>query len=83
MATSQKRILLFEKDRNFATLIEGVLEKEGYEVETTGTLPEVQDKPAQHEHDVLIVSKSSASESEVESLRRIDSNLKKTDCKTA
>jgi len=77
MADSQKRILIFEKDRKFAAMIERILKSEGFEVETTGTLPGVRYKPIQYEHDVLIVSKSSASEPEVESLRRIDSNLRK------
>ena len=77
MANSRKRILLFEKDRNFGATIERILKNEGYEVETTGTLPDVQYKPTQHGHGILIVSKSPASEFEVASLRQIDSNLRK------
>jgi DNA-binding response OmpR family regulator len=77
MADSPKRVLIFEKDRKFAAVIERILKNEGCEVETTGTLPDVSYKPNQYEHDVLMVSKSSASEPEVESLRRIDSNLRK------
>jgi len=77
MANSHKRVLIFEKDRNFAAGIERILKNEGYEVETASTLPDVQQKTTQREHDVLIVGKSPAGESEIESLKRIDSNLRK------
>src|SRR3972149_10964010 len=77
MEKSDKRILIFERDRDFASVIERILKDEGYEVETTRSLHDVQQKTTQHNHDVLIVSKSSASESEAESLRRIDSSPRK------
>jgi DNA-binding response OmpR family regulator/guanylate kinase len=77
MANSRKRVLIFEKDRNFAAVIERILKNEGYEVETTRSLPDVQHKTTQHEYDVLIVGKSPAGESEIESLKRIGSNLGK------
>ncbi len=77
MANSHKRVLIFERDRNFAAVIEGILKNEGYEVETTRSLPDVQHKTTQREYDVLIVGKSPAGESEIESLKRIDSNLGK------
>jgi DNA-binding response OmpR family regulator len=38
MEKSDTRVLLFEKDRNFASVIEGILKSEGYEVETASTL---------------------------------------------
>jgi len=44
MEMSDKRILIFEKDRDFAAGIERVLKNEGYEVETTTTLNGVQHK---------------------------------------
>ena len=77
MANSHKRVLIFEKDRNFAAGIERILKNEGYEVETASTLSDVQHKTTQHEYDVLIVGKSLACESEVEPLKRIDLNLRK------
>jgi len=77
MANSRKRVLIFEKDRNFAAGIERILKNEGYEVETASTLPDVQQKATQHEHNVLIVGKSLSGESEIESLEQIDSNLRK------
>jgi DNA-binding response OmpR family regulator/guanylate kinase len=77
MEKSDKRILIFEKDRDFAAGIERILKNEGYEVETTTTLPDVQHKTTRPEHDVLIVGKFLTSESEIESLKRIDSNLRK------
>jgi len=77
MANSHKRVLVFEKDRNFATEVERVLKNDGYEFETASTLAGVQHKTGLQEFDVLIVGKSPASESEIESLKRIDSNLRK------
>jgi len=77
MEKSDRRILIFEKDRSFAARIERILKNEGYEVEIASTLPDVQQKTTQHEHDVLIVGKSPASESEIEPLKRIDSNLRR------
>jgi DNA-binding response OmpR family regulator len=35
MGKSDKHILIFEKDRNFSTVITRILKSEGYEVETT------------------------------------------------
>jgi DNA-binding response OmpR family regulator/guanylate kinase len=77
MGNNAKRVLIFEKERGFAAAIERILKNEGYEIETAGTLPDVQYMTARPEHDVLIVGKSLASESEIESLKRIDSNLRK------
>jgi len=77
MEKSDKRILIFEKDRNFAAGIERILKNEGYEVETASTLPDVQQKTTQREHNVLIVGKSLSGESEIESFEQIDSNLRK------
>jgi len=77
MEKSDMSIFLFEKDRNFATEVERVLKTEGYEVETASTLTAVQQKTSQHKYDVLIVGKSPASEYETESLKRIDSNLRR------
>ena len=77
MEKSDKRILVFEKDRDFAAGIGRILMDEGYEVETTMTLDDVQQKTTRPDYDVLMVGKSPASESEVESLRRIDSNLRR------
>jgi DNA-binding NtrC family response regulator len=77
MANSHKRVLIFEKNRNFAARIERILKNEGYEVETASTLPDVQQKTTQHEHNVLIVGKSLSGESEIESFEQIDSNLRK------
>jgi len=77
MEDNPKRVLIFEKERDFAAVVEGILENEGYEGETTGTLSDVQQKTTRPEYDVLIVGKSPASESEIESLKRIDSNLRK------
>ena len=42
MEKSDTRVLLFEKDRNFAAVIEGILKSEGYEVVTASTPAEVQ-----------------------------------------
>jgi guanylate kinase len=72
-----ERVLIFDKDRNFATEVEKVLKTEGYEVETASTLADVQHKTGLQEFDVLIVGKSPACEPEIESLKRIDSNLRK------
>ena len=77
MEMSDKRILIFEKDRDFAAGIERVLKNEGYEVETTTTLNDVQHKTTHPGHDVLIVGKSSACEYGSEGLQKIDSNLRK------
>ena len=77
MENRPERVLIFEKDRNFATEVEKVLKTEGYEVETASTLADVQHKTGLQEFDVLIVGKSPACESEIESLKRIDSNLRK------
>ncbi len=77
MEGNPKRVLIFEKDGDFAAAIERILKNEGYEVETAGSLPDVQQKTNEHKHDVLIVGKSPACEHEIEALRRIDSNLRK------
>jgi len=77
MKKSDLRILIFEKDRDFAVGIERILENEGYEAETTRSLYDVQQKTTRHEHDVLIVGKSPACEHEIEALQKIDSNLRK------
>jgi DNA-binding response OmpR family regulator len=77
MDKSDKRILIFEKDRDFAAGIERILKDEGYEVETAHAPHDVQQKTARHDHDVLIVGKSLACEHEREGLQEIDSNLRK------
>ena len=77
MGMSDKRILIFEKDRDFAVGIERVLKNEGYEVDTTTTLNDVQHKTTHPGHNVLIVGKSPACEYGSEGLRKIDSNLRK------
>jgi guanylate kinase/DNA-binding response OmpR family regulator len=77
MEMSDKRILIFEKDRDFAAGIERVLKNEGYEVETTTTLNDVRHKTTHPEHGVLIVGKSPACEYGSGRLQKIDSNLRK------
>jgi DNA-binding response OmpR family regulator len=76
MANSHKRVLIFERDRDFAAGIERILKDEGYEVEATRSLHDAQQKTTQHKHDVLVVGKSPACEYEMEALRKIDSNLR-------
>ncbi|MGE5842269.1 MAG: hypothetical protein ACM335_08325, partial [Deltaproteobacteria bacterium] len=74
---SDKRILIFEKSSDFSAKIEKILKDEGYEVETAGSVDEVQQKAAKHDHDVLMVGNSPACEYGREGLQNIDSNLKK------
>jgi DNA-binding response OmpR family regulator/guanylate kinase len=77
MEKNDKRILLFEKERESAAKIEEILKDEGYKVETTGSLSEVRRKTSQHDPDVLMVDKSAAREYASEGLREIDSSLRK------
>jgi DNA-binding response OmpR family regulator len=77
MEMSGKRILLFEKDRDFAGKIEKILKDEGDEVETLESLQDVQQKAIRQEHDVLMVGKSPACEYGNQGPQEIDSNLRK------
>jgi DNA-binding response OmpR family regulator/guanylate kinase len=77
MGKTDKRILLFEKERESALKIEKILKEEGYELEATGSLREVRQKATQHDPDVLMVGKSAAREYGSEGLREVDSSLRK------
>jgi len=77
MEKNDTRILLFEKERESAAKIEKILKDEGYEVETTGSQPEVRQKTTQLDYDVLIVGKGPACEYRSEGFREIDSSLRK------
>jgi guanylate kinase/DNA-binding response OmpR family regulator len=72
-----KRILIFEKDRNFAMLIERILKNDGCEVETVSSLLDAQHRTTKRELDVLIVGKYPGCEHEAEALKGINSHLRK------
>lgn len=77
MGKTDKRILLFEREKAFAAKIEKILKAEGYEVETPGSLREAQQKATQHDFNVLMVGRSAADEWGSGGLQKINSNLRK------
>ncbi len=77
MACNLRRILVFEKDRDFATDIMRILQNEGCEVETAGSLLDLQHRTARHPADVLIVGKYLGFEKDMEALKGVDPSLRK------